>query len=83
MSELAHFTAPFIIAEIEKNKGTTMRVTRALVNGEPYVFIQLFSVFDGSTRLKAPRTVGKPISLKADKIPELIGALQAVLTWRD
>jgi hypothetical protein len=80
MPEGLQITGQFIVAEVRKNKSDTVRVTRALVNGSPYVFIQLFSTW-GDGKPTTPKPIGKPISLRVELTTELIEALTAARDW--
>lgn len=75
-------TGQFVVAEIKKSKSDSIRVTRALVNGAPYVFLQLFSSWNEG-KIGPPKPVGKPISLRIGLVNTLIETLASARDWLD
>jgi len=73
-------TGHFIVGEIQKNKTDTIRVTRALLNGTPYVFLAVQTTFNSKDR---PYQKGANISLRTDKIDDLIEKLVNARDWLD
>lgn len=76
---MPQYSEQFVVGEVRKNRYDTIRVSRLLVDNEPYASLQLIHGFipKGADKPQPER----PLLLKADRIDELIQALESVKAW--